>query len=228
MIRKFMLAGATAAAGAAMTLGPAMPPTAQADAGTIPSTGVPMLAPHENSYTGPEGFRFTVGHTDHAARPVAPLNAMPTNREVFLDNTSYGQVEGGGSGTLKAGYFVACAVDLEVQFSADASAGFDAGVSVGAGGSPDSLSPSVSASIGPSMSAGIGFGLSITPGKIVDVEVGEKALTPGGPGYLVSRDFHLLVQGCGGPLTIRAYTKITADSPAVTGNGAVFGDPIVL
>ncbi|WP_084506474.1 MspA family porin [Nocardia violaceofusca] len=58
---------------------------------------------------------------DYAAHPVTALNGMPTNREVFLDNTSYARIPS-GTGTLKAGCFVACAVDIDLGFSADASA----------------------------------------------------------------------------------------------------------
>ncbi|MBB5914721.1 hypothetical protein BJY24_003588 [Nocardia transvalensis] len=185
------------------------------------------LAPHENTYRAPDGFEFTVGHTGHAAHPVGSLNGMPANREVFLDNTSYARLAG-GTGTLKAGYFVACAVDIDVKFSANAGASLDAGANAGVSVSPDAVSPSAGITIGPSVSAGIGVNLSLGPGKITEVKVGEKALTPGDTAYLVSRDFHVMVQGCGGPLTVRAYSIIEVSSPAVDGNGAVFGDPIVL
>ncbi|PSR67284.1 hypothetical protein C8258_16905 [Nocardia sp. MDA0666] len=70
--------------------------------------------------------------------------------------------------------------------------------------------------------------VSVTPGKITDVEVGQKHLGAGETDYLVSRDFHLMVQGCGGPLTIRAYSRIEVSAAEVDGNGAVFADPTVL
>jgi hypothetical protein len=77
------------------------------------------------------------------------------------------------------------------------------------------------------LGTGIGFDLSMTPGKILDVPVGETALLPGRTGHVFSRDFRIHVQDCAGPLTIQAYSIITAEGPGVIGNGAVFGDPIV-
>lgn len=183
------------------------------------------MAPHEKSYAGPEGFAMTVGHTDQSFRPVPPLNGMPTNREVYLDNTFYGEVPADAFGTLKAGYFVSCAVDLDLSVTVDASVGLDAGVTIGVGSSGK---PSVNAQIGPDFSAGIGLNMSLTPGEIRDVEVGTKELSPGSTGYLVSHDFHLLVMNCAGPLTIRSYVTIAAESPQVTAGDAVFGDTIFL
>ncbi|WP_063008296.1 MspA family porin [Nocardia kruczakiae] len=191
----------------------------------LPATGASAAGPggHENTYPAPNGYSFTVGHLDYAAHPVTALNGMPTNREVFLDNTSYARIPS-GTGTLKAGYFVACAVDIDLGFSADASASLSAGATI----SPDLVEPSASVTLGPSVSAGIGVNVSVTPGKITDVEVGRKHLDAGETEYLVSRDFHLMVQGCGGPLTIRAYSKIEVSAAEVDGNGAVFADPTVL
>jgi hypothetical protein len=37
-----------------------------------------------------------------------------------------------------------------------------------------------------------------------------------------------MVQGCGGPLTIRAYGRIEVSAAEVDGTGAVFADPTVL
>ncbi|WP_036498312.1 MspA family porin [Nocardia aobensis] len=89
----------------------------------LPATAASAAGPggHENTYLAPNGYSFTVGHLDYAAHPVTALNGMPTNREVFLDNTSYARIPS-GTGTLKAGCFVACAVDIDLGFSADASA----------------------------------------------------------------------------------------------------------
>ncbi|MEV5837353.1 MspA family porin [Nocardia sp. NPDC052112] len=50
------------------------------------------MAPHEKNYSGPGGFELAVGHMDEQFRAVLPLNGMPANREVFLDNTFYGTI----------------------------------------------------------------------------------------------------------------------------------------
>ncbi len=186
------------------------------------------FAAHENNYATPTGFAFTVGHTDLVADPVAPQNGLPTTREVFLDNTSYGHVDDPGTAVLKTGYLVSCAVGIDLTFGAEAGAGFDAGVTLGVGASPDSLTPGLDATIGPSIHASVGLDLDITPGVIQDIEIGSKDLVGGTTGYVMSHDFHLMVEGCGGPLTIRPYTKIEVDSPETSANGAVYGDIIVL
>ncbi|GAB4583319.1 MspA family porin [Nocardia sp. IFM 10818] len=185
------------------------------------------LAPHEKTLDAPNGMVVTVGHTANAARPVAPLNGMPTSREVYLDNTSYGAVTG-GTGKIRTGYFVACAVDLDVTFSIDADIGIDAGVNVGVGVDMTGVTPLAGADISPSFGAGIGFDLSIAPGKITDIKLSEKELPPGGTGYIVGRDYRLTVEGCGGPLTVQAYTIIEATSPEADAADWVIGDPIVL
>ncbi|MEV0252145.1 MspA family porin [Nocardia sp. NPDC050712] len=186
-----------------------------------------VYAAHENNYATPTGFGFTVGHTDMAAHPVAPQNGLPTTREVFLNNTSYGRIDSPGAGTLKSGYLVSCMVGIDLTFGVHAGAGFDAGVTLGVGGSPDALEPSLDAGIGPEISASVDLDLEITPGVIERIETGAKQLPAGRTGYVMSRDFHLVVQGCGGPLTIRPFTTIDVDSPEATTNGAVYGDPIV-
>ncbi|MEV0293336.1 MspA family porin [Nocardia sp. NPDC050710] len=187
-----------------------------------------VYAAHENNYATPTGFQFTVGHTDLVANPVPPQNGLPTTREVFLNNTSHGRVDSPGTGTLKTGYLVSCMVGIDLTFGAHVGAGFDAGFTLGIGGTPDELTPSVDAGIGPEISASVDLDLTVTPGVIEQVEVGTKTLSGGTTGYVMSRDFHLLVEGCGGPLSIRPYTRIEVESPEATTNGAVYGDVIAL
>ncbi|MFI6775651.1 MspA family porin [Nocardia sp. NPDC050412] len=186
------------------------------------------MAPHEKNYAGPGGFALTVGHMDEQFRPVPPLNGMPTNREVFLDNTFYGTIPANARGTMKAGYLVACAVDLDLTVDIQAGIGFDTGFSIGVSGSDDSTSPNFDASIGPKIYAGVSLDMSISPGEIKPIEVGTKDLALGGTGYLVSHDYHLLVKNCGGGLTIQSYVTLTADTPDVTAADAVTGDRIFL
>ncbi|MQY19001.1 MspA family porin [Nocardia macrotermitis] len=193
---------------------------------TAPFAAADTGAPHEKTISA-EGFTFTVGHKDNAVHPVAPMNGMPTSREVYLDNTSYGRFDGPGTGKIRTGYFVACAVDLDVSFSVNAGAGLDAGATAGVDVG-DVVTPSAGVSIGPSVNAGIDTALTITPGTITDVRVAEKTLTPGRTGYIVSRDFQVRVNDCGGPLTVQAYTVIEASSPQVDGGDWVMGDPVVM
>lgn len=207
----------SALAATAVGIGTALGTPAQADA----------LAPHEKTTVAPGGLTVTVGHLNNADRPVPPLNGMPTSREVYLDNTSYGQVTG-GTGKIRTGYFVACAVDLDVKFNIAGKAGIDVSASLGVSAGAELVTPSASVDITPDIGASIGFDLSIAPGKITDVKLGEKQLPGSATGYIVNNDYKLTVNGCGGPLTVQAYTIIEASSPATDAADWVVGDPIVL
>ncbi|MFF2088811.1 MspA family porin [Nocardia sp. NPDC058176] len=191
--------------------------------GVTPTASAAPMAPHEQTYHGPGGFELTIGHTDQSYRQVPALNAMPTNREVFLDNTVYATAPPGATGELESGYLVACAVDLTL------SVGLDGGISVGAGTSIGfgSSGPDMSADIGPSLSAGISLNLSLAPGEIKKIEVGTKSLGPDTT-YLVNRDFHLMVGDCAGPLNIYSWATVTADTVAVSAKNSVFGDTMFL
>ncbi|MTE11661.1 MspA family porin [Nocardia aurantiaca] len=187
-------------------------------------------APHEKTYSTASGFEFTVGQRDVDARPVPALNGMPTNREVFLDNISYGKVPAGGTGHLKTGFYVGCQADIDAKLHLDPELDLNPAITAHAG-LDTSLGPhaGVDLSVGPSVTGGIGVDISIAPGKIADVVAGEKDLPgDGGTGTLLIQDFHLMVGGCGGQLTIRPYTLVRADSGPDGGSGAVYGDPITL
>jgi hypothetical protein len=184
-------------------------------------------APREKTYTA-GGIEYMVGHTDLAARPVTALNGALTNREAFLDNTTYGRFAGEGKGTLRAGYLVACQFDLDAELGLDAEVGADAGADAGIDIDLDGVEPGLDLSIGPEVSGSAGLSFSLTPGEIADIEVGEKELQPGTTGYYYTRDAHIDVANCGGPLTIRGYSIIEIDTPEVGASGAVFTDPITL
>lgn len=197
----------------------------------VPATTAPSAAAdasHEKSYSVPGGVEFTVGQRDVASRPMAPLNGMPTNREVLLDTDFYGLISGSDSGVLKTGYYIACAMDLDPKAKLETKLQGEADLDLGVYIAPGEVSPSIDVSVSPNLSGAIGAELSMAPGKIVDVSVGEKKLTPGVLGTVASRDFHIHVSGCGGPLSIRAYARVTAESPAVNASGAIYGDPIAL
>ncbi|MEV6771406.1 MspA family porin [Nocardia sp. NPDC051030] len=200
-------------------------------AGTGTLAHADALAPHEKTVTAPNGMTVTVGHLDNAVRPVSSMNFMPTTRQAYLDNTSYGRVVG-GNGKLHSGFFVACAVDLDVKFTITATAGIDVDLSAGVSAGMTGVTPSASASISPEIGGHIGVNLSLAPGKIVDVklptELSDKELPAGNTGYLIDRDYHLYVENCAGPLTVQAYTVIEASSPEANVAEYVMGDPYTL
>lgn len=185
------------------------------------------LAPHEKTTVAPNGLTVTVGHMDNAANPVAPMNGMPTSREVYLNNTSYGRVTG-GTAKIRTGYFAACAVDLDVSFDIKAKVGIDVQADLGVSAGLDMVTPTASVDIVPEIGASLGFELGIKPGKIVDIKLGEKQLPAGETGYIVSNDYQLRVDGCGGPLTVQAYTIIEGTSPGADAADWVIGDPFQL
>ncbi|MFE3545444.1 MspA family porin [Nocardia sp. NPDC059177] len=191
--------------------------------GITPMASATPMAPHESTYHGPAGFELTIGHTDQSYRQVPALNAMPTNREVFLDNTAYVTAPGGATGDLTSGYFVACAVDLTLTVDLGGGISVDAGGSIGFGSS----GPDASVDVGPSISAGMDLNLSMAPGEIKKIDVGSRALDPGTT-YLVNRDFHLMVGNCAGPLNIYSWATVTATSGSVTATNSIFGDTMFL
>ncbi|MFC4377549.1 MspA family porin [Nocardia halotolerans] len=188
-----------------------------------PVAAATPMAPHETTYHGPEGFTLTLGHTEQSYRLVPPLNAMPTNREVFLDNTAYVTAPPGATGELTSGYLVACAVDLTLSVGLDGGISASAGATVGFGSS----GPDASADIGPSVSAGLELSLSLAPGEIKKIDVGSMPLSSGTT-YLVNRDFHLMVGDCGGPLNIYSWATVTAATEQVSATNSVFGDTMFL
>lgn len=196
---------------------------ALATLGLAPVAAAGPMAPHETTYLGPEGFQMTLGHTDESYRQVPALNAMPTNREVFLNNTAYVTAPAGATGTLESGYLVACAVDLELSVGLDGGIAVDAGASAGFGSS----GPDASVDIGPSIFAGMDLSLTLTPGEIKKIDVGSMPLGTGTT-YLVNRDFHLMVGNCGGPLDIYSWATVTASTPQVSATNSIFGDTMFL
>ncbi|WP_280297697.1 MspA family porin [Nocardia neocaledoniensis] len=196
---------------------------ALATAGLAPVAAAGPMAPHETTYLGPEGFQLTLGHTDESYRQVPALNAMPTNREVFLNNTAYVTAPAGATGTLESGYLVACAVDLELSVGLDGGIAVDAGASAGFGSS----GPDASVDIGPSIFAGTDLSLTLAPGEIKKIDVGSMPLGSGTT-YLVNRDFHLMVGNCGGPLNIYSWATVTASTPQVSATNSIFGDTMFL
>ncbi|MFD4462408.1 MspA family porin [Nocardia sp. NPDC058480] len=191
--------------------------------GMTPIASATPMAPHETTYHGPAGFELTLGHTEESYRLVPPLNAMPTNREVFLDNTAYVTAPLGATGDITSGYLVACAVDLTL------SVGFNGGISASAGASIGfgSSGPDASVDIGPSITAGMDLSLSLAPGEIKKIDVGSMSLGAGTT-YLVNRDFHLMVGNCGGPLNVYSWATVTASTGQVSATNSVFGDTMFL
>ncbi|MGW6421156.1 MspA family porin [Nocardia sp. NPDC055053] len=76
---------------------------------------------------------------------------------------------------------------------------------------------------------GLFLELELQPGDITNVDIGDgKPLIPGKTVRIVTRDFHIKVDNCVGPATIRQYTYVQTRTPEVDDSGAVFGEPTTL
>lgn len=195
--------------------------------GGIAPAAAGELAPHEKTVIAPNGMTAVVGHRDNSAWSVTPINWMPTSRELYLNNTAYGSVQG-GTGKIKTGFFVGCAIDLDVKFTMNASIGGSASATLGASLGSSGLTPSATLSIGPTVTGGMGISLTLDEGKYIEVKGGEKPLPAAGTGYIVDRDIHATIDNCAGPVTVKAYTIIEATSPEADATEWVMGDPAVL
>ncbi|MGV9415091.1 MspA family porin [Nocardia sp. NPDC003693] len=167
------------------------------------------MAPHERTYESPFGS-FTVGNRDEVINRIAPLNQMGTTRESLVNSAAYGRIDGMAGGVLKTGYHVGCAVAIGIGTLGVTSA-------EPLGLNPDN--PTFSVDPGPLAT------INLTPGEVKEIPIAEKDLAPGVMGTIMIRDFHIVVNACTGPVTIRQYTYLYAKSAEVDDSGAVFGDP---
>jgi hypothetical protein len=197
-------------------------------AGSVAGAEILRLPAHEQSITTPDGWRITAGHRDETANRVLPLNGIGTTREVFITNQAYGQIGGAGSPlqgvVLKTGYHLGCAVNItSLTLGAQVSAGITPGINI----TPSIPTPVVGATIGPTLSLAPSFTVSLVPGQVVDLPLGEKPLA-GSEAFITNRDAHVKLDGCAGPASIRSYAIIALKSAAADDSVAVYGDPVGL
>lgn len=195
--------------------------------GTAHAEVIPLPA-HEQAITTPDGWEATVGHKAEAANRVAPLNSIGTTREVFVTNQAYGELGGAGSelqgAVLKTGYHLGCGMNItDITLGASVSAGISPGITI----NPSIPVPTVGANIGPSVSVDPSFSVSLTPGQVVDLPLGEKAVE-GPEAFITNRDVHVKIDGCLAPASIRSYAIIAVKSAAADDSVAVYGDPVAL
>lgn len=191
---------ALAVAGAALTCA-GLAPTAAAEV-------VPM-PPHEKSFVSPTGVTFMVGNRDETINRIPPLNMMGTTREALVSSVSYGRLDGGSGGKLRVGYHVGCAVSIGAS-----TLGVTPDVFV------DDLDPSTNPlNVGPVAT------VNLNPGEVGEVLMMEKTMVPGKTIHLGVRDFHIRVNSCTGPVTLRQFTYVSFESEDADDSGAVFGDP---
>ncbi|QIS11002.1 MspA family porin [Nocardia arthritidis] len=164
------------------------------------------MPPHERSFVSPNNaMHFIVGAKGEKINRIAPLNQVGTSREALVTVIGYSIAQGASGGKLRVGYHVGCAV------------------TIGAGtlGATPDLVIGQQPSFNPNPVATI----NLTPGEIKEIALMDKDLVPGKLTQLSVRDFHIVVNACTGPVTLREYTYADVKSPEVDDSAAVFGDP---
>ncbi|MFI6216157.1 MspA family porin [Nocardia brasiliensis] len=174
-----------------------------------PSAGAEVLSmpPHEKTYVAPgdSAMKFTVGSREEKIHRIPPLNFMGTTREALVSTIAYGKLDGATAGKLRMGYHVGCAV------------------TIGAG--TLGATPDVIIAQNPAFNPNPVATLNISPGEVGEIAIAEKEMIPGKLIQLSVRDFHIRVNSCTGPVTLRQYAYVDSKSPEVDDSGAVFGDP---
>lgn len=172
------------------------------------SAEVVPMAPHEKTFTSPDGPTFVLGHQDELIDKVPPLNASGAVREVFISESAYTRSDSASGGTLMVGYHVGCAVELS-------------GASVGE--SPTAyINPSQfgQTDLGPTVS------VNVAPGSVKDVPLIKKDAVKGVPARVNLRDVHLVINGCIGPAVVRQYAVMQLHTDELDDMGVVYGDPL--
>ncbi|WP_165914838.1 MspA family porin [Nocardia alba] len=211
-----------------------------------------ILPPHEKTFESSMGS-FTVGTHDEVIYRIAPLNITPTSREALVSTVAYARLDGQAEGVLKTGYSVGCPARLgAVLPGIDPTTEFDLegpqqnyateqaqSSTVERASSGETVESQTQESgqvqefngVTPAIAVdpGLFVELELQPGDITNVDIGEgKPLIPGKTVQIVTRDFHIKVDNCVGPATIRQYTYVLTRTPEVDDSGAVFGEPAVL
>ncbi|MFI9510872.1 MspA family porin [Nocardia sp. NPDC052566] len=166
------------------------------------------MPPHERSFVSPgeTPMGFMVGSREEKINRIAPLNMSGTTREALVTLIAYGRTQGAAAGgKIRAGYHIGCAVTL--------------------GAATLGATPDLVIGATPSANPNPVFTINLSPGEVTEVALMEKDIIPGKLIQLSIRDYHIKVNSCTGPVTLRQYTYADVKSPEVDDSGAVFGDP---
>ncbi|MCD2147529.1 MspA family porin [Gordonia paraffinivorans] len=149
---------------------------------------------------------MTAIKADEKVRSVAPLNQSPWTGEGFLSLRGEGRITGAGrvavsAGTVRSGFQIGCNTDVTSGLTLGITAGPTAQVSI-------SWPPALI--VGAQASGNIST--TLKPGTIADIPFGTKKLA--GPSAGLSADgVHVKVDGCLGPVAVRAYTTVAIATP---------------
>jgi hypothetical protein len=165
-----------------------------------------------------DGWTVTATKSGEAVRSVPPLNQSPWTREGFVDITGSAAIAGSGGKPVQAG---SLRLVLQVGCNTDVTGGAQVGIQGGPNAALNVSWPpavNIGATVMPSFSA------SLKPGTITDVELGLKSLQEANAAISVN-GIHVKVDGCLGPVALRAQVTVAIATPTLDSTINVYGQP---
>ncbi|NMO04316.1 MspA family porin [Gordonia sp. TBRC 11910] len=192
-------------------------------AGGVAGAGIGVAAPNSFadrsvSKVTDDGWRVTAVKAREEVRSVPPLNQSSWTREGFMSLKGEAVISGSGrvavdAGTVTAGYQIGCNTDVT------------SGLTVGVMGGPTAQ---MSISYPPALIVGAqimpNISTTLKPGTIADIPFGTKKLA--GPTAGLTLDgVHVKVDGCLGPVSVRAYVTVAISTKTNDNTVNVYGKP---
>lgn len=165
-----------------------------------------------------QGWDVTVSKLGEKIDSVPPLNQSPWSKEAFVSLRGEARIAGAGTeavdvGTVSMGFQVGCNTDV----SNGAQVGLTAGPTA-----------QMSISYPPALVDGgqvLGNGsVSLKPGTITPVSLGEKPMA-GAAAAVAANGVHVKVDGCLGPVAVRAFVTVAISTAAEDTTVNVYGEP---
>ncbi len=186
---------------------------------------------HQRSWVTDDGWKASIASTHEKVQKVAPLSSVPTSREAFMSMRAVskltppaGQAGAAITGELEAGYMIGCAVQLE---SVTGSVGASLGIGGSGGGGVSGAGPSGNLSISPQALLQPSLSVTMSPGKITTVTFDKKAVGAGRTST-TTREGHISIDGCAGPVAVRSYAILKTSTPKANDGNAVYGRVVYL
>lgn len=200
--------------------------------GLAAGTGAADAQPgHQRSWSTDDGWKASIASTQESVRKVAPLSSVPTSREAFMSMKATstltppaGQKNAPITGQLEAGYMIGCAVNL---VSVTPSVGMSLGVGGTGGGGIGLSGPTGNLSINPQALLQPSLSVTMAPGKITTVTFDKKTVGAG-TASTTTREGHISIDGCAGPVAVRSYAILKTSSPKANDGNAVYGRVVYL
>ena len=176
------------------------------------------FADRKISKTTSDGWKVTAVKANEKVRSVPPLNQSSWTREGFLSLRGEGRIAGDGklpvnAGKVSTGFSIGCNTDVTSGATIGISAGPSAQMSI-------SWPPALilGGQVTPNAST------TLRPGTIETIQFGEKQMAAGIAGIELD-GVHVKVDGCLGPVAVRAYTRVAISTAANDTTVHVYGKP---